>query len=123
MGRFFTWWSSLSHVSFMRFFQPSPMPWDEGVAPQGYVSKSCSDARPPCGEVFTGGRYGRLRRGGDSIGPPSQAPAKKPLRRGQGLIGYFFFFFGYKEILRQYPPETHTTRAEAPRRATQRERL
>jgi hypothetical protein len=33
------------------------------------------------------------------------------------------FLGGYTEILRQYPPETHTPRAEAPRRATQRERL
>jgi hypothetical protein len=31
------------------------------------------------------------------------------------------FFFGYKEILRQHPPETHTPRAVAPQRATQRE--
>jgi hypothetical protein len=31
--------------------------------------------------------------------------------------------FGYKEILRQHPPEAHTPRAEAPWRATQRERL
>jgi hypothetical protein len=33
------------------------------------------------------------------------------------------FLFGYKEILRQHPPEAHTPRAEAPCRATQRERL
>jgi hypothetical protein len=39
------------------------------------------------------------------------------------LFLFFFFFFSDKEILRQYPPETHTPRAEAPRRATQRERL
>jgi hypothetical protein len=36
---------------------------------------------------------------------------------------YHRFVFLDKEILRQYPPETHTPRAEAPRRATQRERL
>jgi hypothetical protein len=38
-------------------------------------------------------------------------------------LPFFFFFFGYKEILRQHPPEAHTPRAEAPWRATQRERL
>jgi hypothetical protein len=32
-------------------------------------------------------------------------------------------FFGCEEILREQPPETHTPRAEAPRRATQRDRL
>jgi hypothetical protein len=34
-----------------------------------------------------------------------------------------FFFFLHEEILRQHPPEAHTPRAEAPWRATQRERL
>jgi hypothetical protein len=39
------------------------------------------------------------------------------------FLFFSFLFFWDKEILRQYPPETHTPRAEAPRRATQRERL
>jgi hypothetical protein len=39
------------------------------------------------------------------------------------FLGSILLFFGYKEILRQHPPEAHTTRAEAPWRATQRERL
>jgi hypothetical protein len=43
------------------------------------------------------------------------------VRQASGAVG--FFFFGYKEILRQHPPEAHTPRAEAPWRATQRERL
>jgi hypothetical protein len=49
--------------------------------------------------------------------------AAESVSSSSSFLFSFFFFFLDKEILRQYPPETHTPRAEAPRRATQRERL
>jgi hypothetical protein len=53
----------------------------------------------------------------------SRAPGNLKTKPRRPSLLSAFSFFADKEILRQYPPETHPPRAEAPRRATQRERL